>query len=72
MRKVIVAINTTLDGICNHTAGIPDEEIHDQRSKVCSQHWYPTLVSVEVFYQTTALKHSVLIADKEPTGCNYR
>lgn len=28
MRKVIAAINTTLDGICDHTAGIPDEEIH--------------------------------------------
>ena len=28
MRKVIAAINMTLDGICDHTAGIPDEEIH--------------------------------------------
>lgn len=28
MRKVIAAYNTTLDGICDHTAGIPDEEIH--------------------------------------------
>lgn len=29
MRKIIAAINMTLDGICDHTAGIPDEEIHD-------------------------------------------
>ncbi len=29
MRKVIAAINMTLDGFCDHTAGIPDEEIHD-------------------------------------------
>jgi dihydrofolate reductase len=29
MRKVIAAINTTLDGFCDHTAGIPDEEIHN-------------------------------------------
>lgn len=29
MRKVIAAINMTLDGYCDHTAGIPDEEIHD-------------------------------------------
>jgi dihydrofolate reductase len=29
MRKVIAAINTTLDGYCDHTAGIPDEEIHN-------------------------------------------
>lgn len=28
MRKVIAAINMTLDGVCDHTAVIPDEEIH--------------------------------------------
>ena len=28
MRKVIAAINMTLDGFCDHTAIIPDEEIH--------------------------------------------
>ena len=28
MRKVIAALNMTLDGICDHTAGLPDEEIH--------------------------------------------
>ncbi len=28
MRKVIAAINMTLDGYCDHTAGIPDDEIH--------------------------------------------
>lgn len=28
MRKLIAAINTTLNGFCDHTAGIPDEEIH--------------------------------------------
>ncbi|MEG1026716.1 MAG: dihydrofolate reductase family protein [Flavobacterium sp.] len=28
MRKVVAAINMTLDGIYDHTAGIPDEEIH--------------------------------------------
>ena len=27
MRKVIAAINITLDGVCDHTAGIPDEEV---------------------------------------------
>ncbi len=29
MRKVIAAINMTLDGYCDHTAILPDEEIHD-------------------------------------------
>lgn len=28
MRKLFAAINMTLDGFCDHTAGIPDEEIH--------------------------------------------
>jgi dihydrofolate reductase len=28
MRKIIAAINMTIDGVCDHTAGIPDEEIH--------------------------------------------
>ncbi|MFN8166126.1 MAG: dihydrofolate reductase family protein [Bacteroidia bacterium] len=28
MRKIIAAINMTIDGYCDHTAGIPDAEIH--------------------------------------------
>lgn len=28
MRKVIAAFNTTIDGNCDHTAGLADEEIH--------------------------------------------
>lgn len=28
MRKVLAAINMTIDGICDHTAGIPDEALH--------------------------------------------
>src|SRR6187549_477878 len=28
MRKLIAAINMTIDGVCDHTAGLPDEEIH--------------------------------------------
>ena len=34
MRKVIAAINTTLDGVCDHTAGIPDEEIHQHYAEL--------------------------------------
>jgi dihydrofolate reductase len=29
MRKIVAAINMTIDGYCDHTAGIPDEEIHE-------------------------------------------
>ncbi|MGN6420545.1 MAG: dihydrofolate reductase family protein [Pseudobacter sp.] len=28
MTKVIAAINMTIDGFCDHTAGVPDEELH--------------------------------------------
>ena len=28
MAKVIAAINMTIDGICDHTVGIPDEALH--------------------------------------------
>ncbi|MBP7270627.1 MAG: dihydrofolate reductase family protein [Bacteroidia bacterium] len=28
MRKVVAAFNMTLDGNCDHTAGLPDEEVH--------------------------------------------
>jgi len=34
MRKVIAAINITLDGFCDHTAGIPDEEIHQHYTEL--------------------------------------
>ena len=29
MRKVIFGINLTIDGCCDHTKGIPNEEVHD-------------------------------------------
>ena len=28
MSRLVAAINMTIDGFCDHTAGIPDEEIH--------------------------------------------
>lgn len=34
MRKVIAAINMTLDGFCDHTAGIPDEETHQHYAEL--------------------------------------
>ena len=36
MRKVIAAINMTLDGFCDHTAIIPDEEIHQHYTDLLS------------------------------------
>lgn len=37
MRKVIAAFNMTLDGVCDHTAGIPDEEIHKHYTELLNQ-----------------------------------
>jgi dihydrofolate reductase len=34
MRKLVYAINVTLDGCCDHTKGIADEEIHDFYTKM--------------------------------------
>lgn len=34
MRKVIGAINMTIDGICDHTVGIADEELHQHYSEL--------------------------------------
>ncbi|RYY59292.1 MAG: dihydrofolate reductase [Chitinophagaceae bacterium] len=34
MRKLIYAINLTLDGCCDHTKGIADEEIHDFHTRL--------------------------------------
>lgn len=34
MRKVIAAINMTIDGFCDHTAGIADEELHQHYSEL--------------------------------------
>ena len=36
MRKVIAAINMTLDGVCDHTVGIPDEDLHTHYSDLLS------------------------------------
>lgn len=32
MRKVIAAFNMTLDGVCDHTTGIPSEDLHEHYS----------------------------------------
>ena len=34
MRKIIAALNMTLDGVFDHTAGIPDEEIHQHYTEL--------------------------------------
>lgn len=37
MRKIIAAFNMTVDGVCDHTAGLPDEEIHQHYTELLGQ-----------------------------------
>lgn len=37
MRKIIAGINITIDGFCDHTAGIPDEDLHDHYTEFIHQ-----------------------------------
>ncbi len=37
MRKVIAAFNMTLDGNCDHTVGLADEELHQHYTELLSQ-----------------------------------
>jgi dihydrofolate reductase len=37
MRKVIAAINMTIDGFCDHTAGIADDELHQHYNTLLGQ-----------------------------------
>jgi dihydrofolate reductase len=37
MRKIIAAFNMTLDGNCDHTAGLADEEIHQHYTELMGQ-----------------------------------
>ena len=37
MRKVIAAFNMTLDGVFDHSAGIPDEELHNHYTELLNE-----------------------------------
>jgi len=37
MRKVIAAFNMTLDGVCDHTAGFADEELHQHYTELLNK-----------------------------------
>ena len=49
MRKLIAAINITLDGFCNHTAMIADDEIHQHYNDLLSD--ADTLIYGRITYQ---------------------
>src|SRR4029078_2183158 len=64
MRKLIAAINMTLDGFCDHTAGIADEELHQHYNDLLRN--ADTLLYGRITYQLMeSYWPSVL---KNPTG----
>jgi dihydrofolate reductase len=64
MRKVIAAINMTLDGFCDHTAGIPDEEMHQHYNELLSNGG--VLVYGRITYQLMESYWPTLV--ENPTG----
>lgn len=63
MRKVIAAINMTLDGFCDHTAGIPDEEVHRHYAKLLND--TSVVLYGRITYQLMQFWQTLL---KNPTG----
>jgi dihydrofolate reductase len=63
MRKLIAAINMTLDGFCDHTAILPDEEIHQHYADLLNT--AGILLYGRITYQLMEYWPTVL---KNPTG----
>ena len=63
MRKVIAAMNMTLDGYCDHTAMTADEEIHEHYSELLRSGG--TLLYGRITFQLMEYWPTVL---KDPTG----
>src|SRR4026207_1293521 len=64
MRRVIAAMNMTLDGFCNHTAMIADDEIHQHYNELLSD--ADTLIYGRITYQLMENYWPSVV--KNPTG----
>jgi len=64
MRKLIAAINMTLDGFCDHTAMIADDEIHQHYNELLSN--ADTLLYGRITYQLMESYWPTVV--KIPTG----
>ena len=63
MKKVIAAINMTIDGFCDHTSGVPDEEIHQHYADLLRS--ADTVLYGRITYQLMEFWRTVL---ENPTG----
>ena len=64
MRKLIAAMNITLDGFCDHTAMIADDEIHQHYNELLSN--ADTLIYGRITYQLMESYWPSVV--KDPTG----
>src|SRR5664279_4659689 len=64
MRKLIAAINMTLDGFCDHTAMIADEENHQHYNELLSN--ADTLIYGRITYQLMESYWPTVV--NKPTG----
>jgi len=64
MRKLIAAINMTLDGFCNHDAMVPDDEVHQHFNDILSN--ADTLIYGRTTYQLMESYWPPIV--KKPTG----
>ena len=64
MRKLIAAINMTLDGFCDHTAMTADDEIHQHYNELLSN--ADTLIYGRITYQLMESYWPTVV--KNPTG----
>jgi len=64
MRKLIAAINMTLDGFCDHTALIADDEIHQHYNELLSN--ADTILYGRITYQLMESYWPTVV--KNPTG----
>lgn len=63
MRKIIATINMTLDGVFDHTAGLPDEEIHQHYANLLRN--ADTILYGRITYQLMQFWQGLL---KNPSG----
>jgi dihydrofolate reductase len=64
MRKLIAAINMTLDGFCDHTAMVADDEIHQHYNELLSD--ADTLIYGRITFQLMESYWPTVV--KNPTG----
>jgi dihydrofolate reductase len=64
MRKLVAAINMTLDGFCDHTAAIADDELHQHYNEILRN--ADTLLYGRITYQLMESYWPAVV--KNPTG----